>query len=135
MSKPFLEWDDAYLIGVDELDFEHQDLFRRLNELYESLLNRRDKTEIQGDLGELLARVSRHFALEERFMRDNKYSGYQQHKQEHDLFLDNIVHAMESFREAPGIDDRDQLMAELQRWIVDHVLTSDRPLGSVGKRE
>ena len=26
------QWDDAYLIGVDELDFEHKDLFARLNE-------------------------------------------------------------------------------------------------------
>ncbi|MCZ6870223.1 MAG: hypothetical protein O7G84_12035 [Gammaproteobacteria bacterium] len=32
------QWDDAYLIGVDELDFEHKDLFARLNELHEDLV-------------------------------------------------------------------------------------------------
>ncbi len=132
MSKPFLEWNDAYLIGVEELDFEHRDLFRRLNELYESLRNRREKTEIQGDLGELLARVSRHFALEERYMRDNKYPGYEPHKREHDRFLDNIVDAMENFRDESGVGDSDRLMAELQRWIVDHVLTRDQDLGGKG---
>jgi len=26
MTKPLLEWSDEYLIGVDQLDFEHKGL-------------------------------------------------------------------------------------------------------------
>ncbi len=129
MSNPLLAWKDEYLIGVDELDYEHKDLFDRVNELYDELARRGDKAKIEDCLEELYARLEAHFALEERFMRDNHSPDYARHKKEHDSFLDAMVEAVEDFHKRSDLGQTDTLMAEVKRWVVDHIVTSDKEMG------
>ncbi len=130
MTMPVLEWSDEYLIGIEGLDFEHKDLFNRLNELHEELAHQDDEAVIRRCLGGIHARVSAHFALEERFMRDTNFRRYEQHKKEHDDFLEVIIDIMEAFRAAPDLSQSDVLEAQLQHWIVHHITTSDQELCS-----
>ncbi|MEJ2131562.1 MAG: hemerythrin family protein [Gammaproteobacteria bacterium] len=125
---PLFDWDDAYLIGVDELDFEHKDLFARLNELHGELMRHDNKEETLACLGEIHARVMAHFALEERYMQESKDPHFAQHKQEHDAFLEVIVDIIEKFRNDPGFSYADSLERQLQVWIIDHIQTSDRTM-------
>ena len=118
MTKPLLKWSDEYLIGIEELDWEHKDLFKRLNELHEEWARHDDKAKIRDCLREIHVRVLAHFALEERFMRDTNHSNYEQHKREHDDFLDVIVDIIEEFRAGPELSQGDALEAQLQRWII-----------------
>ena len=129
-TKSLLEWDDRYLIGVEELDYEHKDLFTRLNELHEELARYDNKAKVDSCLGEIYARVAAHFALEERFMRDTHFPNYEHHKKEHDEFLEILVDIIEAFRRRPGVGDRGLLEAELQRWIINHITRSDQELAS-----
>lgn len=129
MTKTLLEWSDEYLIGVDELDFEHKDLFNRLNELHTELVRHNDWARIEHCLGEIYARVLAHFALEERFMRDTNQPNYAQHKSEHDRFLEVIVDIIEAFRANPELGSAGALEAQLQQWIINHITASDQELG------
>lgn len=133
MTKPLLEWNDEYLIGVEELDFEHKDLFDRLNELHKELARHDDKAKIEDCLGEIHARVSAHFALEEKFMRDTNFPNYEQHKREHDDFLDVIVEIIDEFRTDSELSYGDALEAQLQHWITHHITTSDQELSSLNE--
>jgi hemerythrin len=122
------QWDDAYLIGVDELDFEHKDLFARLNELHEDLIRHEDKAKIDAWLWEIHTRVMAHFALEERFMREMKDPNYDHHKREHDDFLEVVVDIIEKFSDDPGFSYAAELEHQLQVWIIEHIVTSDQTL-------
>lgn len=128
MTKPLLEWSDEYLIGVDELDFEHKDLFYRLNELHTELARPNDWAKIEHCLGEIYARVLAHFALEERFMRGTNHPNYEQHKREHDNFLEVIVDIIEAFRANPELGYGGALEVQLEQWIINHITTSDQEL-------
>jgi len=125
----YLEWRDEYLLGVAELDHEHKDLFRRLNELHEELGRDMDAKRVAGCLGEIYARVDAHFALEENYMRENKYSGYAKHKKHHDNFLDELREVSEQLLSA-GIDParRDALETKLRDWVLAHFTTTDREM-------
>ncbi|MDP6344084.1 MAG: bacteriohemerythrin [Alphaproteobacteria bacterium] len=131
MTQILLEWDDKYLIGVEELDYEHVDLFNRVNQIFEQLAGQSEPAAVEDILEALFTRVEAHFALEERFMREHKYTGYDPHKEEHDLFLDNLREAIERFRLGPAVSSSETMMAELKLWVIDHVLTSDQDLGGV----
>ena len=135
MAEVFLQWRDDYLIGVEELDFEHRDLFARLNELHEELAHDADRARIENGLGEICARVAAHFALEEKFMRDTDFPKYSHHKKEHDDFLEVIVDYAEEIGSTEDITKRDELESELQHWIIDHVTTSDQELGYPKERK
>ena len=132
-TKPLLDWSDEYLIGVEELDYEHRGLFNRLNELHEELAHHDEKAKIEDCLGEIHVRVEAHFALEERFMLDNKFKNYTHHKKEHDDFLAVIVNLIEKFLTNPELSYGNELEEQLQFWIVNHILTSDQELRTLNK--
>ena len=131
--EPLLVWRDDYLIGVEELDYEHRDLVYRMNELHEELVQHREKEEIEKCLGEIHARMAVHFALEEHFMLENDFDGYAGHKQEHDEFLEEIVEVIEKFQSRPDLDYAAEFARLLQHWIHNHILTSDQELAKAKK--
>lgn len=126
MTATFLEWTEAHRIGIDMLDYEHQDLFNRLNELHEELRRHDERDKIEACLGEIHARMAAHFALEEKFMREKKYANYLQHKAEHNELLEEFVEFMMRFARNPDLVYGEAEQQTLKRWVVEHVLTSDR---------
>lgn len=126
--EPLFEWNDDYLIGIEELDYEHRDLINRLNELHGELAQHDEKGKIEDCLREIQVRVAAHFALEEHFMIDNNFFNYTPHKEEHDNFLALIADLIEKFLVDPELSYGDELEKQLQHWIVNHILTSDQEL-------
>ena len=129
MAATLLQWGEEHRIGVAALDFEHQALFKRISELDQELAEAQDVDRIEDLLGEIQARMSAHFALEERFMREKKYAGYSEHKREHDRFLDELGEVVARATADAGAR-RDELREELRHWIVGHVLTSDKKMSA-----
>jgi len=125
----FLEWRDEYSLGVEELDYEHKDLFNRLNELHQELRHDSDKDRVSRCLGEIYARVNAHFALEENYMREQKYTGYDNHKSQHDNFLDDLREVSDRLISS-GIDpaEREALEIKLNNWVLGHFTTTDRDM-------
>ncbi len=75
-------------------------------------------------LGEIYARISAHFALEERVMRERKYDQYEDHKEDHERLLDEIRDIMDVYEDQALFDE--QAFAEsLSRWFTDHFRTKD----------
>jgi len=131
--KPLFDWSDDYLIGIDELDYEHRDLINRLNELHGELAHHDEKGKIEDCLREIQVRVVAHFALEEHFMLDNNYKNYAPHKKEHDDFLTVVADFIDKFLTDPGLSYGDELAEQLQHWIINHILTSDQALATAQK--
>lgn len=131
MTAPLLEWTQACRIGIDMLDYEHQDLFARLNELHEELLTHDERGRIEACLGEIHARMAAHFALEEKFMQEKKYANYREHKAEHDRLLDEFGEFMMRFARNPDLGYGAAEQLTLKRWVIEHVLTSDRRMSAV----
>lgn len=125
MGETFLEWTAVYRLGVEMLDYEHQDLFARLNELNAELLRHDEREKIEACLGEIYARMEAHFALEEQFMREHKFPGSAAHKTEHDQLLDEFMEFMMRFERDATLTYGPAEQATLKHWVVDHVLTSD----------
>jgi hemerythrin len=133
MTSALIEWRDEYLIGVEELDHEHKDLIKRLNDLHDELANCDEKAEVEYCLAEIHIRVAAHFALEERYMSETKFKNYTEHKKEHDDFLEIIVDLIEKFRSDPELSYGTELEKQLQHWIVYHIVASDHELATGNK--
>jgi len=123
-----LIWRDEYLIGVEELDYEHKDMFGRLNELHEELQQYDNRDNIERCLGEIYSRYLSHFALEEHYMLNNDIPNYREHKKEHDEFLEDLMNRIDSFVASPDLDFGDELAELLQSWTVRHLTGSDREI-------
>ena len=78
-----IAWQDAYALGVAQIDREHQHLFALAAKMHEGLLAGKGKDQIEKMLTELVNYTCHHFAHEEKLMQKTGYPGYEQHRQDH----------------------------------------------------
>jgi hemerythrin-like metal-binding protein len=91
----WIEWKESYRLGIPAVDYEHQEMIALLNDLYEGLQGEVDPRSVDAFLGEVYARISAHFALEEKVMRDRGYDQYVDHKAAHERLLDEMREIMD----------------------------------------
>ena len=127
-AEQSIAWSDDFLIGIDELDYEHRHLIDDINTLHRQLLAAVDAERIEDTLSSIHARMQAHFALEEHVMVSKKYPHYREHKAEHERLLDEYTEIMTGFKRDPSSADRSAVGAMLCRWIVDHILNNDKKM-------
>lgn len=133
-----IAWSDAFLIGIEALDYEHRGLVDDINRLHRELLGQVDRGRIEDTLGMIHSRMQAHFALEERVMQANDYVHYAEHKAEHERLLDEYAEYMTTLESNPTLGERSSIENVLREWIIDHILAYDKKMSqmiaSSGKR-
>jgi hemerythrin len=122
-----IKWKDEFSVGVAAVDLEHRELIELINALDTDMQEYATQTTVMETLGEIYARISAHFALEEKIMREAGYDGFVTHKQDHELLLDELLDVIDSVDDA-GRYDRAGLSRDLDRWFSDHFRTHDAKL-------
>ncbi len=122
-----IHWREEFSVGVDAVDHEHREMIELINELDDAMAKDAEHTDVIKSLGEIYARIAAHFALEEKIMRDARYSALEPHKQDHELLLDELTDVIDSV-DADGRYDRDDLSRTLDRWFSDHFRVHDAKL-------
>jgi hemerythrin len=122
-----IEWKDEFNLGVPSIDHEHRELIDLINESFDQLVGSDSHLVIQHYLGEIYAKISAHFALEEKIMREKKYDQYEDHKQDHEQLLDDILDIMDEYDEKDVVDGQ-KLGDSLTHWFTNHFKTKDARL-------
>lgn len=125
--KILIDWKDEFSVGVPSVDYEHQALIELINELYASVKSDDSKSMIIEFLGEVFTKISAHFALEEKVMRERNYDEYEQHKQNHELLLDEIRDIMDEYEDNQQFEE-EELSRRLHNWFTEHFRTYDARL-------
>lgn len=123
-----IDWSREFETGIAEVDHEHRELVALINRLHEDLMGSADQTATSAFLGEVFARISAHFALEEANMRRFGYDEYAEHKHEHEQLLDDLRDLMEACDAGDFVGSADTLSAAVREWFVVHFRTRDARL-------
>ncbi len=121
-------WGTHYLLGVNEIDHQHEQLGTLLNHLNDSYRNSAPQEELVEKLDALIAAVAAHFTTEEGFMIRHQYPETDRHKAQHD-FLTRQVMEFRAELQAGRTGFSDSIMAFLKDWLRDHMLGADKRLG------
>jgi hemerythrin len=129
MERAKLEWTQALSVGVEEIDAQHRELFRRAARLLEGLHT--GQPEELGALADYLYEYAvEHFGAEEEHMRRARFPGYARHKAEHDRFISELLAlAREHERSGAGAFMALKVSHWLTQWLRDHVSGTDAELG------
>ena len=119
-----VEWHDEFKIGIDEVDFEHREMIELINESYNESKKQASDMAVMDFLGEIFEKISAHFALEEKIMRDLEYDQFEDHKEDHERLLDSIRDIMDEYMDASTMDD-EKFGNNLKEWFVNHFSTMD----------
>jgi len=123
-----IEWQERFRIGIESVDYEHQEMIALLNELYEGLTQDTGEPDVVAFLGEVYARISAHFALEERVMKQRRYDRYAEHKASHEELLDEIRDIMDDYELGGAEPPVEAFGQRLSAWFGDHFGTHDARL-------
>jgi hemerythrin-like metal-binding protein len=122
-----IEWDENYSVGVAAVDHEHRELIGLVNEAHDRLMRPGAADAVMDFLGEIFARISAHFALEEQIMRVRNYDQYDAHKADHERLLDEIRDMMDDYEDGELFSEA-LLAQQLQTWFAGHFRTHDARL-------
>ena len=122
-----LEWREDFRIGIEEVDHEHHQLIDMINALHEELGGDRSGERTAAFLGEILAGISAHFALEEKVMRARRYDALAEHKADHERLLDELRDLMDE-QAGGGALDEPGFSARLAEWFSSHFRSQDARL-------
>jgi hemerythrin len=120
-----IAWTPALAVGIEEIDAQHQELFRRA-ERFVSSLGQTSRQEVGILLSYLRLYCVTHFGAEESWMRQVEYPGYAQHKAEHDGFVASLMALSDEHekRGGPGLQPA-RVSTFVERWLQDHVTSTD----------
>ncbi|HHX74722.1 MAG TPA: hemerythrin family protein [Firmicutes bacterium] len=133
-------WKEKYKIGVDLIDQQHQELFRRVTDFIVTVRGQGDWEERLAKVKETLAfmqeYVVTHFADEEAYQAGINYPGLAAHQQIHDNFKREIDEYAKKFA-ATGFDEDlvQSFGGKLMAWLINHVAREDQRIGKFVRQE
>lgn len=123
-------WSNQYKVNIPTLDAQHKQLFNTYTDLNQALKEGLRPSVIKDTLDRLHLYVSRHFTMEEKYMRESGYPGLDQQIKAHTYFstvFNEILGEFNSEGLTPGIVKK--IQNELGQWLTDHVSELDMEFG------
>ena len=126
-----IEWTAALATGVEELDIQHKELFKRINELLDACHKGKGPEAVSEVLAYLDNYARLHFRTEENYMVKYNYSDYQNHRGQHREFMANIAEVRRRCsEEGPGVHIVVITNRVIAGWLNSHIRRSDKALGA-----
>jgi hemerythrin len=122
-----VSWSSTFSVGVKIIDDQHKELLRLTNDLFNHCIGdeESERQYFKDVIGKAVEYVKVHFATEEKIMIATKFSGYWEHKREHDSFVLAVVEQINAFNEGRPFT----LLAftrYLKDWVLTHIAVSDK---------
>lgn len=129
--RPALEFDDAFITGVDEIDSQHRNLIDLTNEAGVKMDGNATPDEVRELVRELLSYAIYHFSTEERLMQEYGYTEADAaaHIERHRDFSAKVTGVQEALQRHDYVDTA-ELMRFLANWITQHILGTDKHLAT-----
>ena len=123
----YIEWDDKYSVGVSYIDEQHKTLFYIINDIYDQV-----KENVTPNNVLLCKEVKRlkeytffHFLSEEKQMQQLNYIGFDEHKAQHQIFIDKVNDWAERLEKNKPVMYM-EITGFLKKWLTDHILERDK---------
>ncbi|ACO86279.1 bacteriohemerythrin [Clostridium botulinum] len=122
------EWKECYSCNISKIDNQHKRLFELADEIY-TIVSVNDGYDHFDEIMEAIKTLKEytvyHFSYEEEIMRKYEYGDLDNHKIEHEAFINKISSINEE-----EIDEKQKnflmdLLEFIVNWIENHILKSD----------
>ena len=124
LTAPFVNWNESWLIGVQEVDAQHKNLVSLLNQLHQAMSEGKGKDVLGGILDGLVSYTKAHFSTEERMMEKIGYPDLLEHKREHMALTKKVLDFQQQFK-AGGAGMSVGIIEFLRTWLQSHILGTD----------
>lgn len=122
--KKLINWSDAYSIGYDAIDKQHEKLVELINKLYDAFLSATAHDIINDILDSMIEYTEYHFKFEEDLFRKFGYPQHEEHAAIHGLFVAKTLDFKQKLTEGTTTVTYD-IMYFLRDWLIEHIQGED----------
>ena len=127
-------WKDKYKVGVELIDEQHEELFRRVSDflkIVQTKGNWEEKLEkVKETMSFMQEYVVVHFDEEEEYQKQINYPDIENHKAEHIKFKAGVNNYINIFEQEGFTEEKIQEFAgKLMTWLIMHVGKMDQKIG------
>jgi hemerythrin len=122
-----MEWQESLKTGIAVIDAQHRQLFATCKDFDQTVNQNPDPAQVQNLLDILHYYAIRHFAMEEKYMKECNYPEFDAHRKIHLSFTDNFSLLATEFKDS-GLTSSlvERLKKDLSDWIVAHICGIDQ---------
>ena len=120
-------WSELFAVGIDLIDNQHYELVNLTNQLYQACMTRDEElgTLFKDSLHRMVEYVRFHFSAELELLARIKYPNYQEHKQQHDQLVKQILEAAKEFEGGKKFVPNN-FVRTLKDWVFGHIAICDQ---------
>ncbi|BDV00772.1 hypothetical protein TDMWS_08570 [Thermodesulfomicrobium sp. WS] len=123
-----VEWEPHFATGIPSVDEQHQKLIAILNDLAATVEAGPTHKQLLDIVVQLADYAQYHFADEERIMETMDYAETEEHRLEHQTFINQIeLFDLDAILATEGLAT--EMLHFLKTWLCDHILGIDQRLG------
>ena len=130
----YMTWRPELEVGQENMDAEHRALVDALNQLHDAMAEGRGRAEVNRTLAFLRDYAVRHFTSEEELMVRHGFPEAASHFAEHADLISRVSSFLADHRSG-RVQSPEEILAFLERWLLDHILVQDRELGAFLARQ
>lgn len=123
-----LTWQERYSVGIREIDEQHKQLIKMINDLNDAMLAGKAKEVLLPVLNKLANYCVSHFAVEEKMFDTHAYPETADHKEKHHKMTSKVkalIAEVQSGKSTIGIE----VMNFLKNWLDKHIMETDKKYG------
>jgi len=125
-----IEWSEDLATGSFQIDTQHKQLFKIINELLDACKKGQAKQEVIKVVNFLERYVDEHFSTEEKFMEKHNYPHIAAHKRQHTEFKKSVNDFKNKLNnEGITLSFTVSLTHSLVEWLSKHIRVVDKELG------
>ncbi len=129
-----IEWNDSLLIGVEEVDRQHQHLVQVLNRLHHAMQMGGKSPDVVCVMQDLVSYTKYHFETEERLMAAAGFPELASHRLKHQAMVAKVGEFSEEVMAGKSTVTM-RLMPFLKDWLAKHILETDNRFGEYMARK
>ena len=120
------KWTDDLLTGNKQIDTEHKELLKAINDLLEACSIGKGRAEVEKTVKFLESYTKTHFAHEEALQMRYKYPDYNNHKKYHKQFMETVesIHK-KLLLNGSSVVIVGEVNSKVANWIINHIKKED----------
>ena len=126
-----IQWQDDLSIGIDAIDEQHKKWIEHFNRTSESIASQQSQEQTSKTLGFLADYTETHFSAEEKYMQENNYPEFAEHKAKHDELRSTLANLVRDYQEEGATQDlANAIDTFLGNWLLNHIREVDMKFGA-----
>ena len=124
-------WSDEYATGYTEIDEQHKQLFKAVNELVLACSSGQGRKKLDPTIKFLVDYTVKHFTDEENLQIKYQYPDYEAHKKHHEDFKKTALELTKELQEeGSSIVLVGKVNSIIGNWLISHIQQEDKKVGN-----